>query len=68
MPPPSIAVDAPRPVAAINSQIRQLMELPSSAERSEEYIRLLTLWADVSERPDVASAVSGQGPTSADTR
>ncbi|WP_329368659.1 hypothetical protein OG896_24370 [Streptomyces sp. NBC_00669] len=46
MPPPSTAADTEQPpVDAINTAIRQLMDRPASAERTEEYVRLLTLWA-----------------------
>lgn len=46
VPPPSTAADTEQPpVDAINTAIRQLMDRPASAERTEEYVRLLTLWA-----------------------
>ncbi|MGP4000744.1 hypothetical protein [Streptomyces sp. 8N706] len=30
----------------VNAEIRRLMEKPVGARRSEEYIRLLTLWTE----------------------
>ncbi|WP_340560995.1 hypothetical protein [Streptomyces sp. GSL17-111] len=40
--------DAPRPAAAadVNDAIRRLMEQPADTRRAEEYVRLLSLWAD----------------------
>lgn len=46
VPPTLLAAETVRPTeAAINDQIRTLMNHPASAERTEEYVRLLTLWA-----------------------
>ncbi|MBW1602768.1 hypothetical protein JJV70_11735 [Streptomyces sp. JJ66] len=59
MTPPSRPGDGPaRPAPAddVNAAIRHLMEQPADSRRAEEYVRLLSLWAQATTPPTGATA------------